>query len=137
VVMQAAEGEAWGIPAWKVQERRRVIADPSHYDGLIRAARAGVPIVFGTDAGSPVVPHDVIAPELEFMVKVGVCVDNEHALASITSLSARMNDLADDRGTLRDGLAGDVIVVDGDPVADLRVLERVEAVFLDGVRVAP
>ena len=137
VVMQAAEGEAWGIPAWKVQERRRAVADPSQYDGLIRAARAGVPIVFGTDAGSPVVPHDVIAPELDFMVSVGVCADNEHALASITSLSARMNDLADDRGTLREGLAADVIVVDGDPVADLRALERIEAVLLDGMRVAP
>ena len=137
VVMQAAEGEAWGIPEWKVEERRRVVADPSQYDGLVRAARAGVPIVFGTDAGSPVVPHDVIAPELEFMVTVGVCADNEHALESITSLSARMNDLADDRGTLREGLAADVIVVDGDPMADLRALERVEAVLLDGMRVAP
>jgi imidazolonepropionase-like amidohydrolase len=137
VVMQAAEGEAWGIPMWKVEERRRVIADPSQYDGLIRAARAGVPIVFGTDAGSPVVPHDVIAPELEFMVTVGVCADNEHALQSITSLSARMNDMADDRGTLCPGLAADVIVVDGDPIADLRALERVEAVLLDGMRVGP
>jgi imidazolonepropionase-like amidohydrolase len=137
VVMQAAEGEAWGIPMWKVEERRRVVADPSQYDGLIRAAKAGVPIVFGTDAGSPVVPHDVIAPELEFMVTVGVCADNEHALESITSLSARMNDLADDRGTLRAGLAADVIVVDGDPIADLRALERVDAVLLDGMRVAP
>jgi imidazolonepropionase-like amidohydrolase len=137
VVMQAAEGEAWGIPAWKVEERQRLVADPSQYDGLIRAAKAGVPIVFGTDAGSPVVPHDVIAPELEFMVTVGVCADNEHALESITSLSARMNDLGNDRGTLGVGLAADVIVVDGDPMADLRALERVETVLLDGMRVAP
>lgn len=137
VVMQAAEGEAWGIPAWKIEERRRLVADPSQYDGLVRAARAGVPIVFGTDAGSPVVPHDVIAPELEFMVSVGVCADNEHALQSITSLSARMNGLADDRGTLREGLAADVIVANGDPVADLRALESLETVLLDGMRVAP
>ena len=71
VVMQAAEGEAWGVPAWKVQERKRLVDDPSEYDGLVRAARAGVPIAFGTDAGSPVVPHDVIAPELKFMVTGG------------------------------------------------------------------
>jgi imidazolonepropionase-like amidohydrolase len=79
----------------------------------------------------------VIAPELEFMVSVGVCADNEHALQSITSLSARMNSLADDRGTLREGLAADVIVVNGDPIADLRALESLEAVLLDGMRVAP
>lgn len=134
LVMQAAEGEAWGMPAWKVEERKRAIQDTSRYDGLVKAAKAGVPIVFGTDAGSPVVPHDVIAPELKFMVHIGVCPDNEHALASITSLSARMNDL-DDRGTLAAGKAADVIVVDGDPVADLDALERVDAVFLDGVQV--
>jgi imidazolonepropionase-like amidohydrolase len=135
VVMQAAEGEAWGVPAWKVEERKRALADRASYDGLVRAASAGIPIVFGTDAGSPVVPHDVIVPELKFMVDIGVCADNEHALRSITSLSAAMNHLADDRGALRPGLAGDVIVVDGDPVEDLDALERVEAVFLDGVRV--
>jgi imidazolonepropionase-like amidohydrolase len=135
VVMQAAEGEAWGVPAWKVEERKRALADRASYDGLVRAARAGVPIVFGTDAGSPVVPHDVIVPELKFMVDIGVCADNEHALRSITSLSAAMNHVADDRGALRPGLAADVIVVDGDPVRDLDALERVEAVFLDGVRV--
>ncbi len=134
LVMQAAEGEAWGMPAWKVEERRKAVADTSRYDGLVRAARAGVPIAFGTDAGSPVVPHDTIVPELKFMVEIGVCSDNEHALQSITGLSAKMNDLADDRGTLREGLAADVIVVDGDPVADLDALERIDAVYLDGVR---
>jgi imidazolonepropionase-like amidohydrolase len=95
-----------------------------------------VPIAFGTDAGSPVVPHDVIAPELKFMVQVGVCADNEQALRSITSVSARMNDLQSDRGQLREGLAADVVVVDGDPLEDLGALERVEAVLLDGQRVA-
>jgi imidazolonepropionase-like amidohydrolase len=134
LVMQAAEGEAWGMPAWKVEERKRAVQDTSRYDGLVKAAKAGVPIVFGTDAGSPVVPHDVIAPELKFMVAIGVCPDNEHALASITSLSARMNDL-DDRGTLAEGKAADVIVVAGDPVADLDAVERVDAVFLDGLQV--
>ena len=135
LVMQAAEGEAWGLPAWKVEERKRAVADRSRYDGLVRAARAGVPIVFGTDAGSPVVPHDVIVPELEFMVEVGVCSDNVKALHSITSLSAKMNGLEDDRGTLREGLAADVLVVVGNPLEDLRALESVDALYLDGVQV--
>ena len=101
LVMQAEHGEAWGMPAWKVEERKRAVADTvALRRSRARRRSAGVPIVFGTDAGSPVVPHDVIAPELEFMVKLGVCTDNEHALRSITSLSAQMNDLQDDRGRL-------------------------------------
>jgi imidazolonepropionase-like amidohydrolase len=135
LVMQAAEGEAWGMPAWKVAERQKAVQDTSRYDGLVRAAQAGVPIVFGTDAGSPVVPHDVIVPELEFMVRIGVCGDNEEALRSITSLSAQMNQL-NDRGRLAEGLAADLLVVEGDPVSELAALERLEAVFLDGQQVA-
>ena len=39
--MQAAEGEAWGMPAWKVEERKKAVADTSRYDGLVKAAKAG------------------------------------------------------------------------------------------------
>jgi imidazolonepropionase-like amidohydrolase len=135
LVLQAQHGLEWGIPEWKVAERRRAMEDPSQFTGLVNAARAGVPIVFGTDAGSPVVPHDAIAPELKFMVEVGVCADNEAALVAITSLSARMNDVADDRGSLELGKAADVLVVGGDPISSLDAIEDVRAVYLDGVRV--
>ena len=136
LILQAEEGDRWGMPAWKVEERRRAVADRTRYDGLVACARAGVPIVFGTDAGSPVVPHDAIAPELRFMVDLGICPDAEDALLSITGRSAAMNGLAGDRGVLREGLAADIVVVDGDPLADLAAIDRVAAVYLDGVRVA-
>ena len=136
LVLQAKEGAAWGLPDWKVEERRRAVADASRFEGVVKAAQAGVPIVFGTDAGSPVVPHDAIAAELQFMVEIGVCADNEQALVSITSLSAEMNDVAEDRGTLEEGKAADVVVVGGDPVADLAAIDDVRAVYLDGVSVA-
>lgn len=136
LVLQAKVGHEWGLPDWKVEERRRAVADSSRFEGIVKAAQAGVPIVFGTDAGSPVVPHDAIAAELEFMVEIGVCADSEQALLSITSLSAEMNDVADDRGTLEEGKAADVVVVGGDPLADLSAIDDVRAVYLDGVPVA-
>ena len=43
------------IPEWKIAERQRMVADRSRYAGLVAAAQAGVPIAFGTDAGSPAV----------------------------------------------------------------------------------
>lgn len=136
LVEQAKHGAEWGMPDWKVAERQRAVKDRSRFDGLVRAAAAGVPIIFGTDAGSPVVPHDAIAGELEFMVEIGVCSDNEAALVSITSLSAEKNGVLDDRGTLAEGKAADVVVVAGDPLADISVIDHVEAVYLDGARVA-
>ncbi len=100
----------------------------------MKAARAGVPIVFGTDAGSPAVEHDVIAPELAHMVKVGVCADNMDALASITVRAARLSRMDDVVGTLEPGKAADLIVVDGRPDEDLFALERVRATFVAGRR---
>jgi imidazolonepropionase-like amidohydrolase len=124
----------FGIPEWKIEERQKAVADPKRYEGLVKAARAGVPIVFGTDAGSPAVEHDVIAPELAHMVKVGVCEDAMDALASITIRAARLSKMDHLIGTLEAGKAADLIVVDGKPDEDLFALERVKTTFVGGRR---
>ena len=136
LVIQANEkiARAFGIPEWKIAERQRAVADKRRFDGLVRAAKAGVPIVFGTDAGSPAVEHDQIVPELGFMVEVGVCPDNMDALRAITARAAVMNGLGDKLGTLEAGKLADMIVVDGKPDRDLSALERVEMTFIDGKR---
>ena len=135
LVLQARHGLEWDMPGWLVEKRRKTIADPSEFESLVKAARAGVPIVFGTDAGSPVVPHNSIAPELEFMVSSGVCPSIEDALISITSRSAEMNGVDGDRGTLTEGKAADVLVLRRNPFEDLTAVADVEAVYLDGMRV--
>ena len=125
---------AFGIPEWKIEERQMAVADKSRFDGLVRAAKAGVPIVFGTDAGSPAVEHDSIVPELGFMVDVGVCTDNLDALRAITARAAVLNGFGDKLGTLEAGKLADMIVVDGKPDQDLTALEKVEMTFIDGKR---
>ena len=125
---------AFGIPQWKIEERQRAVADKSRFDGLVRAAKAGVPIVFGTDAGSPAVEHDRIVPELGFMVEVGVCPNNLDALRAITARAALLNGFGDTLGTLEAGKLADMIVVDGKPDIDLTALEKVEMTFIDGKR---
>lgn len=136
LVIQANEEIArrFGIPEWKIAERKRAVADKARFDGLVRAAKAGVPIVFGTDAGSPAVEHDRIVPELGFMVEVGVCPDNMDALRAITARAAVLNGLGEDLGTLEAGKRADLIVVDGQPDRDLAALERVGMTFIDGKR---
>ena len=124
----------FGIPEWKIEERKKAVANPARFEGLVRAARAGVSIAFGTDAGSPAVEHDVIAPELAFMVSVGVCRDNMDALAAITVRGARVNRMEKELGTLEVGKAADLIVVDGRPDEDLRALEKVTTTFVGGRR---
>ena len=134
VVMQANEEIArkFNVPEWKIEERKRAVADPKRYQGLVNAANAGVPIAFGTDAGSPVVGHEIVAPELKFMVSVGVVKNNLAALRSATAVAARVNGVEKKLGTLEAGKDADLIVIDGDPVADLDALERVQMAFIAG-----
>ena len=138
LVMQAQPELArqYDIPEWKIAERQKAVASRERFDGLIRAARAGVTIAFGTDAGSPVVGHDVVAPELKFMVELGVKRDNYDALRSATSVAAGVSNLNDKLGSLETGKAADIIVIDGDPLADLSALERVEQVYIAGKRMS-
>ena len=134
VVMQANEEIArkFNVPEWKIEERKRAVADPRRYQGLVNAANAGVSIAFGTDAGSPVVGHEIVAPELKFMVSVGVVKDNLAALRSATSVAAKVNGVEKRLGTLEAGKDADLIVIDGNPVADLDALERVRMAFIGG-----
>jgi imidazolonepropionase-like amidohydrolase len=124
----------FNIPEWKIAERQKAVADRSRYAGLVKAAAAGVPIVFGTDAGSPAVGHEVVAPEMAFMVKIGVVRDNYAAIRSATSVASKMNKLDGSLGTLEAGKIADVVVVDGNPIEDLFALEKVSATYVNGKR---
>jgi imidazolonepropionase-like amidohydrolase len=134
VVMQSDPELArkYNVPEWKIEERQRAVADASRYQGLIDAANAGVTIGFGTDAGSPVVGHDVVAPEMAFMVKLGVKRDNYDAIRSATSVAAGISALSASLGTLEAGKTADVIVVDGNPLDDIDAIGRVKMTFLAG-----
>jgi imidazolonepropionase-like amidohydrolase len=136
LVMQANERVArrFNIPEWKIEERKQAVANPARYQGLVNAARAGVPIAFGTDAGSPAVGHEVVAPELKFMVQLGIKADNHDALRAATLVPARISRMAERIGTLEAGKLADVIVIDGNPLDDLDALERVTHTFIGGRR---
>jgi imidazolonepropionase-like amidohydrolase len=136
LVMQSQREIArqYGVPDWKIDERQKAVATKGRFEGVVRAAQAGVVIGFGTDAGSPVVGHDVIAPEMAFMVEIGVVPDNYAAIRTATSVAASINGQSDRRGTLEAGKDADVIVVSGDPLADIDALSNVSMTFVDGRR---
>lgn len=138
LVMQADAEVArkYDIPEWKIAERQKVVANPVRFDAIVRAAKAGVTIAFGTDAGSPVVGHDVIAPEMKFMVKLGVVPDNYAAIRSATITSAKLNKLDSKTGTLEPGKWADVIWVKGNPLKDLDAIANVQMTLVGGRRLA-
>ena len=127
---------AYNIPEWKIRERQAAVANRGRFEGLVRAAHAGVRIVFGTDAGSPAVKHDVISPELEFMVSLGIAKDNHAAIMNATREAAIVNGIDRKVGTLEVGKEADIVVVGGNPVEDLNALAQVEMTFVRGRRLA-
>lgn len=136
VVLQAVPelARAYNIPEWKIEERKKQRADTARYNDIVKAAKAGVPIVFGTDAGSPVVQHYKIVPEMEFMVELGVVEGNYGAIRSATIQAARLSKLDKDLGTLEKGKLADIITVEGNPLEDLSALEKVSRTYVGGRR---
>jgi imidazolonepropionase-like amidohydrolase len=131
---QAEVARQYNIPEWKIAERQKAVSSGVRFAGLVKAAQAGVTIGFGTDAGSPVVPHSVVAPELEFMIRLGVKKNALDALHSATSVAARINRVHDKIGTLEAGRVADVVVTAGKPDQDIGDVSRVNMVFVEGVR---
>ena len=93
-----------------------------------RARRLGVPVAFGTDAG--VFPHGENAGEFALMVAGGF--SSREALASATTVAARVLGLEDEIGRLAPGYSADLIAVEGNPLVDVTVLEQVDFVMARG-----
>lgn len=100
---------------------------PLARENLVRAIAAGVRIAYGTDAA--VYPHGDNGRELAVLVSLGL--SPIEAIRSATLNAADLLGVAD-RGALEAGLLADAIAVDGDPLADVAVLERVAWVMHGG-----
>lgn len=98
-------------------------------DVMFRAAlKTGVKIAFGTDAA--VYPHGLNGRE--FALLTGLGMSPAAALHSATTVAAALLGI-DDRATLTAGKLADIIAVPGNPLDDIKVMERVTFVMKDGV----
>jgi len=87
----------------------------------------GVPIVMGTDAISQFGDY---ALGLQLLHRAGLTP--MELVVSATSLAAKAIGMEDKVGTVKPGMLADLVYVDGDPLADVAVLDRVRSVVLNG-----
>lgn len=92
------------------------------------AVKAGAKVIYGTDSG--VYPHGDNARQFVWMVKYGMTP--AQAIRSATSLAAEALGKENMLGQIKPGFAADMIAVEGDPLADVSVLEKVGFVMKDG-----
>ena len=132
--LQAEHGLKYGMTPENVAARRERLKNPVNAILTGKAGRAGVKLAFGTDAGSPAVPHNNIADEFRLLVEVGVVDSVKDVLLMATRNSAELNGVADTLGTLEPGKLADVILINGNPLENVHDIRNVEQVFIDGQR---
>jgi imidazolonepropionase-like amidohydrolase len=102
---------------------------------LLRAWQAGVPLVTGSDAGNFLVLHGpTVQHEIELWVAAGIPI--EVALQAATSNAARLLRAASRFGTIEKGKEATLLLVDGNPLQDVKALSAISAVFMKGERVS-
>jgi imidazolonepropionase-like amidohydrolase len=96
--------------------------------------KRGVRILPGGDYGFAWTPHGTNAKDLEYFVK-HVGMSTMEALLSATAWGGPMMRMGKVLGYIREGYLADILLVDGDPLADITVLQdksRILAVMKDG-----
>ena len=119
-------------------ERRRPMIEKGvkQIRETIALARAkGVFLGSGSDAGgNPLAPHHYsMARELELLVENGIA--EMEAIGIVTMNNAKILRWENDIGSIEPGKLADLLVIDGDPLADIRNVRKVAAVYKGGEKV--
>ncbi|HTD52230.1 MAG TPA: amidohydrolase family protein [Thermoanaerobaculia bacterium] len=114
-----------GTPSGERDRKRVAVHGPS----LQKAIKAGVKIAFGTDVGG--FPWtEPIAQEFARMVEFGFSPMG--AIQAATSRAAEMLGMSGELGVVAPRAYADIVAVTGDPLKDVKILERVTFVMKDG-----
>lgn len=94
---------------------------------------AGVSILAGSDAPNPGTAHGAsLHGELELLVRAGL--EPAQALAAATAVPAQRFGTAD-RGRIAPGMRADLVLVEGDPLADITATRAIAGVWKNGYRI--
>jgi imidazolonepropionase-like amidohydrolase len=119
------------------KQREEMAVNKDHWlSAVARAREVNIPIGAGSDIGNRY-PHGRNAREIEFLVRAGL--SPMQAVKAATGMAARILGKEGTIGALTPGAWADLVVVDGNPLADVRVLadhERIRLVMLEGRAIA-
>jgi imidazolonepropionase-like amidohydrolase/ABC-type multidrug transport system permease subunit len=103
-------------------------------DNLLRAWKAGVLLVTGSDAGNMLVMHGpTVHREMQLWVAAGIPAPV--ALQAATYNGAKLLRADKRMGLIRKGYEANLLLVDGNPLQDISITERISSVFFRGERI--
>ncbi len=130
----AALVETWRKPSaipWGIGAPERIKVAKRKLKRYIEAG-GREQVVAGCDTGAPLNFHSPLAREIENLAEAGLT--NMEAIQAATLRPAQMQGVDDKLGTISVGKLADIIVVDGDPLFDISILQhRVSHVIKGGV----
>ena len=122
-------GPKIGTPQWAIDKANQVYEKAC--DSFRKCLAMGIPIVFGTDSGTPHNFHGKQAYEFELMVQNGMTATQ--ALTSATKSVAIMMRKFDTVGSIEPGKFADIAAFDGDPMSDITAMTQCSFVMKGGV----
>jgi imidazolonepropionase-like amidohydrolase len=134
LIRTARDASAWGInpgsPLAQAYERELVAA----IDVCKKMHKRGIRVLPGGDYGFAWTPHGTNAKDLQYFVEL-LGFSPMEALLSATKHGGAIMGMANELGQIKEGFLADLLLVDGDPLADIRILqdkERLLAIVKDG-----
>jgi imidazolonepropionase-like amidohydrolase len=134
LICTSQHAEPWGIkpdsPLAVMYKRELEIA----VEAMAKMHRRGIKVLPGGDYGFAWTPHGTNAKDLQYFVEM-VGMSPMEALVAATRYGGEIMGQPNELGQVKEGFLADMILVDGDPVSNIRILqdrERILAVMKDG-----
>jgi imidazolonepropionase-like amidohydrolase len=113
-------GGSGGIPPERARAFERELA--ASVEAVGRMRRRGIRILPGGDYGFPLTPHGTYARDLWVFVKI-LGFSPMETLVAATRLGGELMGRPDELGVVKAGALADLLLVDGDPLADIEILQ--------------
>jgi len=129
------EAEAWGVTKAQATAMGYQVEWDAALETLSKMHKRGIRVLPGGDYGFAFTPHCQNARDLEFFVKYLGFTPME-AIRAATLYGGQIMMRPHELGVVKDGFLADLLLVDGDPLANLSILrdpKRILAVMKDGV----
>lgn len=120
------------LPDFMVQKSLDI--EKAHFESIGKAAKAGIKLAMGTDSGTAMNNFDTHSTfEMELMTRTGAT--NLQTLQAATINAAKLLKIDNQVGSIEDGKLADFIILDHNPLEDIKALQEQKIVYKKGIKV--